>query len=93
MAEEERIRIDSNEIDEVLWMKVEDIKRDLSSKFAERSKIAWAIYDKDYAGKSSSEMFIPKYYKKDSENLDFSVDPLRSFKLDHKKLSSIIYDQ
>lgn len=43
VAEEERIRMDSHEIDEVRWMKLEDLRLNISS-FAERSKIAWSYF-------------------------------------------------
>ena len=64
VPEEERVRIDSHEIDSVLWMKVEDVRRDLSKLFAERSKIAWALYERDVAPRVNN--YAPKYFKKDS---------------------------
>jgi len=67
-------------------MKVEDVRRDISTKFAERSKIAWAMYDRDW---SSNKIYMPKYYQKETQNFDYSADPLRHFKLDHKKLTDI----
>lgn len=55
-------------------------------KFAERSKIAWAIYDKD---NSPTRLYMPKYHQKDNQEIDFGADPLRQFKLDRKKLVDI----
>lgn len=83
------MRIDSHEVDEVKWMRVEDLRKEMSAKFAERSKIAWALYEN--MNKSYGGQFVPKYFKRDSEALNFEVDPLRSFKLDKQKLASIIY--
>jgi hypothetical protein len=72
-------------------MKIEHLRKDLATKFVERSKIAWALYERDFASKASFVQFVPKYYKKDSEDIDFEADPLRNFKLDHKKLQDIIW--
>jgi 8-oxo-dGTP pyrophosphatase MutT (NUDIX family) len=89
VAEEERLRIDSHEIDEVIWMRIEDIKRDIS-KFAERSKIAWSLYEKETAANKYSSGFMPKYATRESEAIDYSKDPMRNFKFDLNKLSSIM---
>ena len=46
-------------------MKVDQVRKEISYRFAERSKIAWALYEKEFAKKC--EQYAPKYSKKDSE--------------------------
>ena len=47
-------------------MRVEDIKKNLAAYFAERSKIAWALYERDVAPRANTQLYAPKYFKKDS---------------------------
>ena len=69
-------------------MSITDVRKELNTKFSKKSKIAWAWFEKD-AGKGS-ELYVSKYYKKDSEKIEYEVDPLRHFKLDRQKLKDII---
>ena len=93
VSEEERISIDLKEIDEVIWMNIDLLKKEINCNFVERSKIAWSLFERDYAGKSSCEQYAPKYYKRDSEEFTFEADPLLQFKLDRQKLSDIMLQE
>ena len=70
-------------------MSIENVRKNITLKFAERSKIAWTLYERDFGGKPNNQQYAPKYFKKDNEEIDFKDDPLRSFKLDHEKLNRI----
>lgn len=70
-------------------MAIENVRKDITFKFAERSKIAWTIYERDFGGRATNQQYAPKYYKKDNEEIDYKEDPLRSFKLDREKLNKI----
>jgi hypothetical protein len=44
VSEDERLKRDLREVDDIIWMWVEDVKANLL-KFVERSRIAWGIYE------------------------------------------------
>jgi hypothetical protein len=44
VSEDERLKRDLREVDDIIWMWVEDVKANLP-KFVERSRIAWGIYE------------------------------------------------
>jgi len=45
VSEDERLKRDLREVDDIIWMWVEDVKANLP-KFVERSRIAWGIYER-----------------------------------------------
>ena len=47
------------------------------------------MYERDFGGRSNNQQYAPKYFKKDSEEIDYKEDPLRSFRLDREKLNKI----
>lgn len=88
VSEVERVKIDKKEIDEILWMRVEDLRRNINQ-FVERSRIAWNIYEKDYSKRLCLD--VGKYWKKDSEPFDFGANPILHFKLDRNRLYDAIF--
>ena len=46
VSEEERLRHDSKELDEVLWMRLEDVRRLAKANFAQKARTAWALFNK-----------------------------------------------
>jgi ADP-ribose pyrophosphatase YjhB (NUDIX family) len=90
VSEQERTKIDNKEIDEITWMRLEEVRRG-QNKFVERSRVAWSSYERDFSRKDTSDLYMPKYSKKDSEAFDYSACPLLKFKLDKNKLNDVLF--
>ncbi len=88
VSDAERLKLDKNEVDDILWMKVEDVKKSIGQ-FVERSRIAWSIYEKEHYRRDCSE--VSKYWKRDSEPFDYGKNPILHFKLDRNRLYDSIY--
>ncbi len=44
ISEDDRLKRDAKEIDDIFWMRVEDVKTNIM-KFAERSRVVWKHYE------------------------------------------------
>lgn len=88
VSDAERLKIDKNEVDDILWMRVEDVRKGLGQ-FVERSRIVWAIYEKEHYRRDCSEN--GKYWKRDADPFDFGNNPILHFKFDRNRLYDSIY--
>lgn len=61
VGEEERLKIDKKEIDSVGWMRIEEVRLNLS-RFVQKSQIAWSHYEKALTRKDMDiDEFISEY--------------------------------
>lgn len=88
VSEAERLRVDKKEVDDILWMRVEEVRRAIGQ-FVERSRIAWTIYEKEHHRRDCSE--LSRYWRRDCDAFDFTANPLLHFKLDRNRLYDAIF--
>lgn len=61
----ERMKIDHKEIDDIVWMRIEEVRKCINL-FVERSRIAWNIYEKEHYKRDCQERASSRFWKKDS---------------------------